>query len=84
MPDEFAHVVDFFHDRETDEHLIFGWFGELAAARGSSGFGANPISFAELAAWAHLTDRAPTPFEISLLRRIDSAFLAVMSEPEDE
>ncbi len=59
------------------------WFGELSSARGSSGFGANPIGFAEILAWANLTHRAPTPFEVGVLHRIDATLLAVMNESSE-
>jgi hypothetical protein len=67
----------------ADIAYLLGWFSELSAASGSGGFGASPIGYAEILAWAHLTRRTPTPFEIDVLRRIDSALLAVMNEPED-
>ncbi len=59
------------------------WFGELSSARSSSGFGANPISFAEILAWAQLTHRAPTPFEVSVLHAIDASLLAMMNKPDE-
>lgn len=43
----------------------------------------NPTSYTEIRSWAWLTKRAPNPFEVDVLCRIDSALLAVMSEPEE-
>lgn len=57
---------------------LLEWFGELSAARGSGAAGPNPISFAELAAWAALTGNEPTAAEVHILRRIDAAFLAAL------
>lgn len=57
MPEEFAHV--------------WLWFVELDEARTVSGFGASSISYVDIKAWAELTGRDPTPFEVRLLRRLD-------------
>lgn len=56
------------------EHLWL-WFCDLSSARTGSGFGANPISYVEIAAWARLTGNDPTPWEVSVLRRMDIAAL---------
>lgn len=58
---------------------VLEWFGELSAARGSGAAGANPIGYAEIAAWSHLTGLVPTPFEVSVLRRLDAAFLTALT-----
>jgi len=45
------------------------------------GFSApNAISYQEIAAWAALTARKPNPWEVRLLRLIDNAILARLSE----
>lgn len=54
---------------------VWAWFCELSAARTSNGWGANPITFPEIDAWARLTRSEPTPWEIGLIRRIDAAIL---------
>jgi hypothetical protein len=51
------------------------WFCELSQTRSSNGFGANPISFAEIEAWARMTRSMPTPREVLLLRRLDAVAL---------
>lgn len=49
--------------------------------------GANPITYPDLLAWAQLTGCDPSPWEISVLRRLDVAAMAkpagrsVASEP---
>ena len=58
---------------------LLEWFGELSAARGAGVAGPNPISFAEIAAWARLTGADPSPAEVQILRRIDAAFLAALT-----
>lgn len=59
---------------------LWGWFIELASARTSNGFGLNPISYVEIAAWARLTGREPSPWEVSLLKRMDGAALAAYAK----
>jgi hypothetical protein len=56
------------------EHL-WHWFCDLSAVRTGSGFGANPIGYGEIEAWARLTGNDPTPWEVSVLRRMDIAAL---------
>jgi len=55
---------------------IWEWFCELAAARTSGGMALNPITYPDIEAWARLTDSRPTPWEVSLLRRIDNSVIA--------
>lgn len=57
------------------EH-VWNWFSDLCGARTSNGFGLNPITFSEIAAWAQLTGNAPSSWEVSLLKRLDLAYLA--------
>lgn len=59
------------------EH-IFGWFGELCAARGGTGLGPAPLSFGEIESWARLTGRRPTPIDVEWLRILDAAWFSVM------
>ncbi len=59
---------------------LFGWFLELAATRGSSGFAPAPISFGEIDAWARLMRIRPSPDEVGVLRRLDQVFLLVVIE----
>lgn len=57
------------------EH-VWRWYCELGGARTSNGFGLNPISYSEIRAWADLTGADPTPWEVSLLKRLDMVTLA--------
>jgi hypothetical protein len=47
----------------------------MKAARSNSGFGISPIAYSEMLAWAALTRRAPTAFEIQLLRDLDMLYI---------
>jgi len=74
-PSMLAHIVQCFFG--SDKRLrIGGWFGELSETR-PSGFGAGAITYAEIDAWARLTGRSPTRFEVYVLRRADAAFVAM-------
>lgn len=53
---------------------IWEWFKDLHAARAAS-FGPSPISYADIEAWARLTGRAPTRWEVSCIKRLDVCFL---------
>ncbi|MFP1634084.1 hypothetical protein ACLB6G_20330 [Zhengella sp. ZM62] len=54
---------------------VLHWFYELDAARGSNGFGANPISYPDIAAWRELTGAEPLPWEVRALKAMDAAYL---------
>jgi hypothetical protein len=62
---------------------LWQWFLELDSARGSNGWGLNPVGYAEIEAWARLTRRSPAPWEIEILRALDRARL-VAAEPKEE
>jgi len=36
--------------------------------------GLQPLTYAEIAAWAHLTDRQPLPHEVMALLTLDTEF----------
>jgi len=59
---------------------VWEWFWDLSAARGANGFGLNPISFADLAAWAAMTGAEPTEWEVAAIREMDRAFLSEHSK----
>mgnify|MGYP001627226070 CR=1 FL=1 len=68
---------------EEAEH-IWAWFQELNLARTGSGFGPNPLSHAEIDAWARLTGRAPSPAEVQALRALDVCWLAAQAKAREE
>jgi hypothetical protein len=59
---------------------VLTWFYELAAARGSSGFGLNPISYSEIDAWARLSGIEIDSSEVALVRLVDAAFLRSLTD----
>lgn len=48
---------------------------ELNDARTSNGFGPNAISYTEIKAWAELTSRDVTPFQVALIKHLDRIVL---------
>jgi hypothetical protein len=60
MPLGYAHVWD--------------WFLQLSRTR-SIGFAVGAVSYSEIAAWSCLTGYRPTPFEVTLLTDMDTAFI---------
>lgn len=70
---------------EMDDSLIYlwGWFIELNSQRTSNGFGGNPIQFVDIQAWASLTQRNPTPWEIKTIRRLDQVWLSEIGKIND-
>lgn len=59
---------------------MWSWFTDLNAARASSGFAPLPISYQEIHDYSELVRAQVTPWEVSLLRRLDVAWLEVWEE----
>jgi hypothetical protein len=64
------------------EH-VWRWFLDLSARR-QAGLAANPISYAELQAWATMTQTLIEPWEARLIMRVDDATLAAMRKKPDK
>jgi len=47
----------------------------LDSGRGGNGFGANPLSWSEIKAWAELTGNDLREWETRMLKRMDAARL---------
>lgn len=62
---------------------MWRWYCELGGSRTNNGFGLNPISYSEIKAWADLTGAEPTPWEVSLLKRLDQVTLAASRTAAD-
>lgn len=54
---------------------LWAWFGELDAARGSTGWGPAPIGWAELDAWQRVGGQRLTAWEAGTLMALDAARL---------
>ncbi len=54
---------------------LWGIFTQLSGARGFHQYGPNPISFAEIEAWARLTRTPLQPHHVQIIKAMDAAFL---------
>ena len=59
---------------------IWEWFWTLSNARGSSGFGASPLSYTEIRAWIEVTGLTVHPWEIDAIRAMDGAYMQAQAE----
>ena len=59
---------------------IWNTFVQLAAARGGSGFGPQPISYTEIEAFSRVMDMPLAPWEVAAIRALDDAYFEVKSE----
>lgn len=63
---------------------IWKWFIDLHNARGSNGFGINPISYTEIKAYFDLIDIRPEEWEIMLIKRFDNEALIAYAKEAKE
>ncbi|MCA1973885.1 MAG: hypothetical protein LDL44_13685, partial [Caenispirillum sp.] len=63
-----------------EAEYLWRWFLDLHGARASSGFGPQPLSYGEIAAYAALHGLAPTPWEVGVLRDLDREYLKHAAE----
>lgn len=66
LPLDFAHV--------------WNAFIELHQARGSSGFGPDPISHLEIAAYRAVTGIDLSPWEVKVIRALDTVYIETSSQ----
>jgi len=55
-------------------------FNEIAATRGSSGFGPLPLAAAEILAWSQLKRTNISPWEFDMIRLLDQTYLGICAE----
>lgn len=67
-------------DMPLELAYLWGWFMELHACRGSNGFGPNPISYSDIAAWAGLAGVAIRAPELQCLVILDRLWLTAQAE----
>ena len=58
---------------------LWGWFVELHQGR-QAGFGASPLAWADMWAWASLTGRRMTPWEVHCIRAVDRVWVEAASK----
>ncbi|WP_425338081.1 phage tail assembly chaperone [Desulfobaculum xiamenense] len=71
-PEELTELLGSSRPPDAGGYLL-EWFWELHAARGQ-GMGPEAIGFVEIEAWARLTGRAPEPWEVAVLQRLDRTY----------
>jgi len=59
---------------------LWEWFIELHNARPRTGMGASPIAYSEIVAWSSLTRVTPSPWEVGIIKKIDSMFMDVSTK----
>ena len=59
---------------------VMEWFWELHSCRPVGPAGFLPVPASEILAWAQLHRTQPRPWELHVLRALDSAFLKIMGE----
>lgn len=64
------------------QHVLH-WFLELDGGRSGNGFGADPISYSEIAAWRDLTSARPEVWEVRAIKAMDVAFLNELAKRKD-
>jgi hypothetical protein len=79
MPEELDAI-----DIPDAAEYLWKWFWDLSAARGSNGFGSNPIGYETLQAWSIMTTNQPTPWEIEVLRRMDGEYMDIVAQKSRE
>ena len=60
----------------ADGEHIWRWFCELTVARGSNGWGPNPLSYQDIAAWVALTGTITRPEEVKAIMLLDRIWMA--------
>lgn len=63
---------------------IWSIFVDLSAARGSNGWGPNPIGFAEIDAWSRLNREPVRPWELAILKAMDTAYMESANQRADK
>ena len=59
---------------------VWKWFIDLHNARGSNGFGVNPIPYSEIKAYFDLIDVQPEDWEVTLIKLFDNEALSVYAK----
>lgn len=59
---------------------VWQWFHQLSNTRSSNGFGQNPITYVEIAAWSKLTQNYPDVIEIAAIKALDASYLNKQAE----
>jgi YbbR domain-containing protein len=75
-PKELENLVEL----KQEYYEIWSWFTELNESRTSNGFGMNPISYSDIAAYFNLQQITPHKWEVDTLRRLDREVLNIYAK----
>jgi len=59
---------------------IWEWFCSMSNGRGYAEWGAMPLTYSEIKAWAELTKCEPMAWEVEILKKIDNIFVSKAGE----
>jgi hypothetical protein len=62
---------------------LWRWFRDLSGSR-TIGFGINPITYLDILAWSRLTGVRPEPWEVRIIRDIDTTLLASKAKESED
>ena len=62
---------------------LWGWFWELDGGR-QSGMSQNPLLWSEIESWGRLMRIKPAPWELTVIKAMDRAYLGVAAEMSQE
>ena len=63
---------------------LWEWFLQLNAARPSNGMAISSIPYSEIQAWSTLMNITISPFEISVIKTLDSIFITHINKKSDK
>lgn len=63
---------------------LWSWFITLHESRSSTGFGVNPISFSDIAAFFHLQQIEPHIWEVDTIKRLDRETLRIFAKKAEQ
>lgn len=62
---------------------VLGWFFELHSRRSVGQWGPAALSWVDLHAWASLTGRRPSAWELRVIGRLDAAYFAALNASKE-
>lgn len=60
-------------------NLVWSFFIQLSQSRTAGFSGPNPITYTEIQAWANLTQTRLNPYDVGIIKRLDSIYLKAIS-----
>jgi hypothetical protein len=60
----------------------WGWFIKLNRARSGTGFGLNPLTYSDIAAFFRLQQIVPEVWEVELIEKLDRTVMSIYAEKQ--